>query len=195
MSDDFDDFAEENVANDAPDQVEEELSEDDEVVLDPNPENPIESEFDTDGGEEEYTTEIAEELENEFTIDDLDEEWSQPQGRQKQFQFDDDDVGYIGSKIIRSPEDAYFQMVDESIFEMISTETNRYADQLLKAKTKEIARFSKKKSKKRKTLPLRLQRWKPTDANEIKKYFGIVLFFGTSRVSWELYFYYVGTGH
>lgn len=194
MSDDFDDFAEEDGTIDAPDHVEEELSEVDEVVIDPNPENPIESEFDTDGGDE-YTTEIAEEWENEFTIDDLDEEWSQPQGRQKIFPFDDEDVGYIGSKIIRSPEDAYFQMVDESIFEMIATETNRYAEQLLKAKTKEIARSSKKKTKKRQTLPLRLQRWKPTDANEIKNYFGIVLFFGTSRVSWKLYFYYVGTGH
>ncbi|XP_014485410.1 PREDICTED: piggyBac transposable element-derived protein 4-like, partial [Dinoponera quadriceps] len=100
-------------------------------------------------------------------------DWSNPTGNQPQLT---PFVGGHGFKILnRNYEnvgDIYSLLLDDRILEIIVEETNRYAEKMLLEKTSS-----------------RLDKWKPTDKTEMKRFFGLIMWMGIVKLP-EVHLYW-----
>lgn len=135
------------------------------------------TEIDSDSAQSDVSTDI-DEFEDEIDMKFFKDDWvSPPYGKMviMNARFDSSRVGYSGGNPIGSVSDAYHQLVDDSIFDFIARQTNIYAAQALQ-KAKSEARQHHRRMK------TRIAQWKQTSAEEMKTYFGIILYMGTHKV-------------
>lgn len=112
---------------------------------------------------------MEEENDDQQNLSDNDEvnnrsQWRDYVGRHKIFEF----VGKHGLQVEisdqASPNEIYSRIVDDGLIKFIADETNRFAEQTITAK-----RSSKHG---------RMNQWIPTDPEEIKKFFGLMIWMG-----------------
>lgn len=72
--------------------------------------------------------------------------------------------GHLAQNTEATPMDIFFSLIDDSVLELMVRETNRYARQMLDSET--ITREH------------RMNRWKETNKDEMKKFLGVLLFMG-----------------
>nr|CAI5820797.1 unnamed protein product [Callosobruchus analis] len=129
----------------------------------PNESSEFDSDLNTDNESEENLNPVQNDVINQ-------EDWQEVSCRNLRFDIifsgnswcNDHPEEYPQDKTALQPIHVYSQFLDSEILELIVQETNRNAEQ---QKNKKVhTRFS------------RIQQWKPTDASEMKKFFGIILY-------------------
>ena len=111
----------------------------------------------TSSEDEEDESNIIDNNTNASTTD-----WSNPIGNQPQLTPFEGAHGFkMLNRNYENVGDIYFLLLDDRILEIIVEETNRYAEKMLFEKTSS-----------------RLDKWKPTDKIEIKRFFGLIMWMG-----------------
>nr|CAI5825990.1 unnamed protein product [Callosobruchus analis] len=135
----------------------------------PNESSEFDSDLNTDNESEENLNPVQNDVINQ-------EDWQEVNCRNLRFDImfsgnswcNDHPEEYPQDKTALQPIHVYSQFLDSEILELIVQETNRNAEQ---QKNKKVhTRFS------------RIQQWKPTDASEMKKFFGIILYMGLANL-------------